>query len=125
VVSANRAQLAFVAAVLFVPLIPISNRESQVGHEDEVVPLASRLPSALKSRVAGCPEPGEGVVPLAEGASKLPEGLLCLKMILTALTPEATDSVGVAVGELALAVKLRGALRIHPCSALSAANMSN
>jgi hypothetical protein len=83
--SANLAQLAFWAEALEAPLMPISKLES---HVDDVP--AIRLPSALKKRTACWPEPGLAGVPLAGEASKLPEGLFCLKMIRMALGPVET-----------------------------------
>jgi hypothetical protein len=56
-----------------------------LGQLDELGEEARRLPSGLKTRTAGCPEPDALTVPFDEGASKLPEGSDCLKMILTAL----------------------------------------
>jgi hypothetical protein len=96
VASANLAQAELRAAVLLEPLMPISKLESQL----EAAP-ASRLPSALKKRTACWPDPGVGTVPLLGEASKLPEGLLCLKMMRIARGPVATT-----VGAVEVAVEL-------------------
>ncbi len=73
--AANRAQSVFVAEVFEDPLIPISKELSHAGQDEEVLLEARRLPSALKTRVACCPEPGVAGVPLTGEASKLPVGL--------------------------------------------------
>jgi hypothetical protein len=102
----NLAQSAEVACEFALPLIPISTELSQAGQlDDPGPPEASRLPSALKTRVACCPDPGIGTVPPVVEASKLPDGAEFLKIIIAARAPPGTTAVVVGV-DVAVTVTL-------------------